>query len=41
MRPIFIHKYTAEKKKTADEFFNTYLEEGKELEEVFTKRNAE
>ena len=37
MKPIFIRKYTPEKEKNADEFFNTYQEEGKELEKAFKK----
>lgn len=39
MKPIFIRKYTPEKERVADEFFNTYQEDGTSLERAFTLAN--
>ena len=39
MKPIFIRKYTPEAEKLADEFINTYIEEGNKIENEFSKSN--
>ena len=37
MKPIFIRKYTPEAEKLADEFINTYIEDGNKIENEFSK----